>query len=90
VPRALSGGAPVYPVAYESDGSSRTGHVMVDCRIDPTGAPSGCRLLSAVGGSKFGSSVMNWLGSGRVRFAPILRNGQATAETHQWSIDFQP
>jgi TonB family protein len=90
VPRALTGGAPAYPAAYEMDGSGRNGRVTVDCRIDTNGAPSGCRVVSSSGGSRFGSSVLNWLGSGQVRFAPILRNGQATAETHQWSINFQP
>jgi len=90
VPRAVTGSAPRYPVAYETDGSNRTGRVMVNCRIDSSGAPSGCRVVSTEGGSRFGSSVMSWLGSGAVRFAPILRNGEPVAETQQWTIDFKP
>jgi hypothetical protein len=90
VPRAVTGSAPRYPVAYETDGSNRIGRVLVSCRIDTSGAPSACHLVSTDGGSRFGSSVMNWLGSGSVRFAPILRDGKAVAETQQWSIDFTP
>jgi hypothetical protein len=86
VARPVSGGAPTYPVAYED----RTGHVTVRCHIGTNGFPSGCRLVSVRGGNEFGNAVLDWLDSGRVRFAPILHNGVAVAETHEWTLNFQP
>jgi hypothetical protein len=64
--------------------------VTVSCRIETSGSPVGCRVLSVHGGAVFGTAVKSWLGSGSVRFAPILHNGQPVAETHQWTVNFQP
>jgi TonB family protein len=86
-PRAIQGGVPSYPAAYE--GGDRTGHVTVKCRIEANGSPTGCQVVASHGGKAFDQSVLHWLGGG-VRFAPILHNGQPTAETHQWNVDFQP
>ncbi len=88
LPQPAQGGAPSYPAAYE--GGDRTGRVTVKCRIEASGSPTGCNVVASHGGRAFDMSVLNWLGSGRVRFAPILHNGQATAETHEWSVNFQP
>jgi TonB family protein len=87
-PRPLEGGAPSYPAAYE--GADKSGRVTVKCRIEASGAPTGCQVVGSYGGRAFDTSVLNWLGSGHVRFAPILHNGQAAAETHQWNVNFQP
>jgi TonB family protein len=84
----ITGGGPQYPSIYDAEG--RSGRVTVSCRIETDGHPNGCRVVSSVGGAAFGQAVMNWLGSGRVRYAPVLRDGQAVAETHQWSMSFQP
>jgi hypothetical protein len=88
VPQPVSGGAPIYPAAY--DGGDRKGAVTVSCRIEVTGAPTGCHVLHAVGGQAFAAEINTWLDSGRVRFAPIVHNGQAVAETHEWTVQFQP
>jgi hypothetical protein len=45
-------------------------------------------VVSVDGGSAFSAAVIKWVNSGRVRFAPILRNGQPVAETHQWAVSF--
>jgi hypothetical protein len=82
----VAGGAPVYPHAYEEDG--RAGSVTISCTIQTSGFPSGCRVLNVQGGSAFSAAVIKWVSSGRVRFAPILRNGQPVAETHQWAVSF--
>lgn len=84
----LSGGAPTYPDVYESEG--RSGQVAVSCRIDTTGHPSSCHVLGAKGGNAFGTAVLSWLGSGRVRYAPVLHAGVPVAETHEWTMNFQP
>ena len=84
----LLGGAPTYPDAYESEG--RSGQVAVSCRIDTTGHPSGCHVLGAKGGAAFETAVLSWLGSGRVRYAPVLHAGVPVAETHEWTMNFQP
>jgi hypothetical protein len=84
-PRAIAGGAPVYP-----DSTDSLGRVTVSCRIETDGSPVGCRVLNVHGGAAFGTAVRSWLGSGSVRFAPILHNGQPVAETHQWTVNFQP
>jgi hypothetical protein len=52
------------------------------------GPASGCHVLNVQGGNAFSAAVIKWVGSGRVRFAPILRNGQPVAETHQWAVSF--
>jgi outer membrane biosynthesis protein TonB len=84
----VEGGAPPYPTVYQDD--QRLGKVTVSCLIGTSGSPSGCRVIATQGGTQFGNSVLRWLGSGSVRFAPILHNGQAVAETHQWTVTFQP
>jgi TonB family protein len=84
----LAGGAPAYPASYDTDG--RAGRVTVSCTIEANGTPSGCHVLATNGGAAFGSSVMSWLKSGRVRYAPVLHDGQPVAETHQWTMNFQP
>jgi TonB family protein len=86
--RPISGGSPAYPSAYESN--SRTGRVTVSCLITESGSPSGCHVLSSQGGIGFNNAVLSWLRSGQVRFAPILRNGEARAEQHSWSMTFEP
>lgn len=84
--RPVAGGSPEFP---DSDFyAGKTGQVTVSCRIQETGYPSGCTVLSAKGGLAFKSSVMKWLDSGRVRYAPILHNGQPVAETHEWIVQF--
>ena len=84
--RNLSSCKPETPEDYED----RTGRVVVDCTIDQSGHPGGCRVLSTAGGSAFASSVMTWLDSGCVRFNPAIRNGQPVSEEHQWAVTFQP
>jgi protein TonB len=84
----VAGGAPPYPAELENDG--RSGSVTVACRILEDGHPSGCRVVSARGGEPFKGAVLGWLNSGRVRYAPILHGGKPVAETHQWSVQFQP
>jgi TonB family protein len=84
----IEGGTPAYPDAYESDG--RTGRVTVSCTISTSGSPGGCRVVASEGGVGFNNAVLGWLRSGRVRFAPILRDGKPQTETHSWSVNFQP
>jgi TonB family protein len=84
----VEGGSPSYPDAYEADG--RTGRVTVSCTISASGSPGGCRVVSSQGGIGFNNAVLSWLRSGRVRFAPILRNGEPQTETHSWTLNFQP
>ena len=86
--RAIAGGSPVYPSAYESDG--RTGRVTVSCLITERGSPTGCHIVSSQGGVGFNNAVLSWLHSGSVRFAPILHNGEARSEEHTWSMTFEP
>jgi TonB family protein len=84
----ISGGAPSYPSAYESDG--RVGRVTVSCLITSSGSPSGCHVVSSQGGIGFNNAALSWLHSGEVRYAPILRDGEPRSEEHSWSISFQP
>lgn len=82
---AVAGGAPVFPGAYDE---SRPGTVKVQCTIEEDGAPNLCHVLKTVGGGAFGKSVENWLGSGRVRFRPVLSGGQAVASEESWTVVF--
>jgi TonB family protein len=84
---AISGGAPSYPSAYE-DG--RVGRVTVSCLISQSGSPSGCHVVSSQGGVGFSNAALGWLRSGQVRFAPILRDGEARSEEHSWTMSFEP
>ncbi len=87
-PVPIAGGAPDYPDAYADEG--RSGAVTISCTIQASGFPAGCHVLGVQGGGAFSGAVLKWLGSGRVRYAPILRDGQPIAETHQWSVTFAP
>jgi hypothetical protein len=82
----VSGGSPKYPLAYEDLGTA--GAVTISCMIQASGFPAACHVVSVQGGSAFSSAVIKWVGSGRVRFAPILRNGEPVAEEHQWVVSF--
>lgn len=89
--RPVAGGAPDYPLAARLAG--RAGSVTVSCHILTDGRPQACSILAAesegaAGGQDFKHAVQNWLNSGRVRFAPILRNGRAVSEEHQWRVRF--
>jgi hypothetical protein len=84
----VAGGAPNYPDAYADEG--RPGAVTISCTIQASGFPAACHVVSVQGGSAFSGAVLKWLGSGRVRYAPILRGGQPVAETHQWVVSFTP
>jgi hypothetical protein len=86
--RPVAGGSPAYPSELESD--DRSGSVTVSCHIQADGRPAGCRAVSARGGEPFKGAVLGWLNSGRVRYEPILRNGKPVAETHEWTVQFQP
>jgi TonB family protein len=86
-PRVIAGGHPMFPHSYADE--DRTGSVTVRCTIDTSGAPANCGVERSEGGDDFGRSVLKWLDSGRVRFAPILRNGAPVAESHSWQIAFQ-
>jgi hypothetical protein len=84
----LSGGAPDYPDAYADEG--RAGAVTISCTIQSSGYPAGCRVVGVQGGSAFSGAVLKWLGSGRVRYAPIVHDGAPVSETHQWVVSFAP
>jgi TonB family protein len=85
---AIAGGAPDYPDAYADE--TRSGHVTVSCRIERDGSPHKCHIVESRGGAAFGKSVLKWLGSGRVRYQPVVRNGTPVAEAQQWSVNFVP
>ncbi len=87
-PHVVAGGAPGYPADFESEG--RIGHVTVSCLITQNGTPRGCHVMSSQGGAAFDRSVLGWLGSGQVRFAPILHDGAPQAEEHSWTMNFEP
>lgn len=84
VPTPLRGGAPAYPAALAADG--RPGRVMASCMIMPDGRPRDCTASSARGSGLFEASVLTWLQSGGVVFAPILRDGQAVQERQSWQV----
>ena len=82
----MSGGGPKYPAAYEDSGTP--GAVTISCMIQASGFPAGCHVVNVQGGSAFSGAVLKWIGSGRVRFAPILKNGEPVAEQHEWVVSF--
>ncbi len=81
----VAGGAPTFPAYYDE---GRPGAVTVSCTIEASGSPSGCHIVRQLGGSGFGKAVDQWLGSGRVRFRPILVNGQPVAKQETWTVVF--
>lgn len=81
----IAGGAPTFPAYYDE---GRPGAVTVSCTIEPSGSPSGCHIVRQLGGSGFGKAVDQWLGSGRVRFRPILVNGQPVSKQETWTVIF--
>jgi len=84
----IAGGEPDYPQEYADE--ARAGAVTISCTIQTTGIPSGCHVVSVEGGNGFSRAVLRWIGTGQVRYAPVLRNGQAVAEPHQWVVHFKP
>jgi hypothetical protein len=86
--QTVAGGMPPYPERYADEG--RTGEVTVNCTIEKTGAPTGCVLISQAGGAEFATTVMTWLASGAVRFAPIVKKGRVVFGKRQWTITFEP
>jgi predicted Zn finger-like uncharacterized protein len=88
VPVPVSGGAPEYPSEYADDG--RTGQVLVSCMIEADGMPNDCHATSLEGGNAFSVSVLQWLGSGRVRYRPALRGGQPVARLEHWNMTINP
>jgi hypothetical protein len=83
--RTVAGGVPTFPAYYDE---GRPGAVTVSCTIEVSGSPSGCHIVRQLGGSGFGKAVDQWLGSGRVRFRPILVNGQPVAKQETWTVIF--
>ncbi len=84
----VAGGEPPYPSDYVRDG--RAGEVSVDCLIDEGGEPTRCKVRDVLGGRRFAEATVNWLNSGRIRFAPAMHNGHAVAEERHWHIAFPP
>jgi len=84
----IAGGEPPFPDSAESEGVR--GLVRVTCSIQTNGTPVDCETNAVTGGYRFRNAIMSWLRSGAVRFAPILRHGQAVAEVHSWDIEFSP
>ena len=84
----IAGGEPDYPQEYADE--ARAGAVTVSCTIEPSGSPAGCHVVGVQGGNGFSRAVLQWLGSGRVRYAPVLRDGQPITEPHQWVVHFKP
>jgi hypothetical protein len=81
----IAGGVPTFPAYYDE---GRPGAVTVSCTIEANGSPSGCHIVRQLGGSGFGKAVDQWLGSGRVRFRPILVNGQPVSKQETWTVIF--
>ncbi|MEJ0048642.1 MAG: hypothetical protein WDN04_22935 [Rhodospirillales bacterium] len=84
----LSGGATGLPARLRSGRALGRRHRQLQYRDKRLSR--GCRVVASRGGPAFGDAVMSWLGSGRVRYAPVLRAGEAVAEIHQWNVNFQP
>jgi hypothetical protein len=84
----VSGGQPSYPDALIASGTR--GIVNISCRIEADGRPTGCQARTVRGNRAFSNAVAAWLASGRVRFAPILRNGTPVTEQHAWNVVFDP
>jgi hypothetical protein len=80
----LEGGTPSYPDTVPDVNRSVTVHV--DCLIGTNGAPSGCVVT---GEAAFQRAVKSWLESGKVRFAPVLRNGVPFAMRQSWDVHFE-
>ena len=87
-PATLSGGVPPYPVDYVHDG--RIGEVSLSCTIEASGEPSHCKVQDVAGGRRFAEAAVDWLNSGAVHYAPILRHGRPIAEEAHWTIRFRP
>ncbi len=83
--RVVAGGAPRFPAYYDE---ARPGAVSVSCAIETDGTPSGCQVLHSAGGKAFGGAVQAWLGSGHVRFAPIVENGTPVSRRETWTVVF--
>jgi TonB family protein len=78
---------PEYPEQYADSG--RAGVVTVTCTIQTDGSPTGCKISSVSGGSAFGSTVLNWLNSGRVHYRPAIRGGHPVEGTANLRVSFQ-
>ncbi len=87
-PVAIAGGAPAYPNDYIHD--HRTGEVSLSCRIEQDGQPTGCIVHDLQGGRRFAEAAVNWLNSGAVHFAPILRGGRPVTQQEHWTVSFRP
>ncbi len=87
-PVSTGGSKPDFPEQYLEEG--REGHVVVTCDIEADGRPTGCTLGNVTGGSGFGSAVLNWLRSGRVKYRPAMANGQPVRSAgHVTSLTFK-
>jgi hypothetical protein len=81
--------APAYPDAYAD--AVRAGRVVVDCMIETTGVPTGCRVVSSAGGAGFAAETLRWLtGPDHPVYRPGVRDGVKLRGEHQWVVTFQP
>ncbi len=83
-PVPVTGGAPAYPSELVATG--RPGRVTVTCQVQVDGAPTGCRAVAAKGGPAFAATTLAWLGSGHVRYRPVVLHGRVQAGQRSWTL----
>ncbi len=79
---------PEYPAAYRNSGLRA--FVSVECIVQPDGRTNNCTLINLRGAAAFGTSVLDWLGNGRVRYRPGTQNGHSVAQEAALKFLFSP
>jgi hypothetical protein len=70
------------------DATRKPGSIDVDCRIGLDGIPSDCRKVADHGGGEVSDTILAWLGSGAIRYAPTVKDGRKVVARRVLSVNF--
>ena len=65
------------------------GKLQVDCMIQTSGVPTDCRQVSEHGDADVSGVILQWLGSGAIRYSPATKDGHPVEERRVLTVNFR-
>lgn len=65
------------------------GKLQVNCMIQTSGVPTDCRQVSENGDQNVSGVILQWLGSGAIRYSPATKNGHPVEERRVLTVNFR-
>ena len=65
------------------------GKLQVDCMIQTSGVPTDCRQVSEHGDEDVSGVILQWLGSGAIRYSPATKDGHPVEERRVLTVNFR-